>query len=187
MSDEVLEEFRAAIKRSHEEALAIERPLWERMRGEPGSLDGVMRDALRAHLRHLMSDISEDYYCAGWLGGLEFTLWKAATEGPISFGAGVIPAATCLQLAQLADLCGGWWRWSDEAVDEVFVPMEEWLAMYREHREQETRRVVLRLLRERFGELPPEIVKRVEAESADWCEELAVRMLAATSLEELGP
>jgi len=102
---------------------------------DPVSLDETMREALRDYLRRLMSDLSEDYYCAGWLTGLEFTLWQAATDGPIPFGFGVIPAATCLQLARLAELCGGWWRWSDDAKDEVFIPMEEWLPIYRRHAE----------------------------------------------------
>jgi hypothetical protein len=48
------------------------------------------------------------------------------------------------------------------------------------------RRLVLRLLRERFGELPPGVVRRVEEESAAWCEDLAVRIFAANSLRELG-
>jgi hypothetical protein len=30
-------------------------------------------------LRKLMSGISEDYWCAGWLSGLEYTLWDAVT------------------------------------------------------------------------------------------------------------
>jgi sodium/hydrogen exchanger family protein len=132
---ESLETLSVEIARHHEERLAIERPLWEKLRQEPVSLDETMREALRDSLRRLMSDVSEDYYCAGWLTGLEFTLWKAATEGPIPFGMSAIPALTCLQLARLAELCSGWWRWSDEAKEEVFVPMGEWLAIYRQHAE----------------------------------------------------
>jgi hypothetical protein len=30
-------------------------------------------------LRKLMSGISEEYWCAGWLAGLEYTLWNAIT------------------------------------------------------------------------------------------------------------
>jgi predicted transposase YdaD len=53
-------------------------------------------------------------------------------------------------------------------------------------RTEEARRLALRLLRERLGELPLEVVERVEKESAEWCEDLVVRTLTVNSLQDLG-
>lgn len=55
-----------------------------------------------------------------------------------------------------------------------------------EGRAREARQLLLRLLRERFGELPESVVARVESEGLEWCEEMAVRTLKAATLEELG-
>jgi hypothetical protein len=44
----------------------------------------------------------------------------------------------------------------------------------------------LRQLRAKFGELPASVIARVEGADLKWCEEMAVRLLTATSLEELG-
>jgi Domain of unknown function (DUF4351) len=48
------------------------------------------------------------------------------------------------------------------------------------------RQLLLRQLRKRFGELPPEVVARVESADRSWCEEMGERLLDATSLDELG-
>lgn len=34
-----------------------------------------VQDYAKLHLVRLMSDISEDLYCAGWISGLETSLW----------------------------------------------------------------------------------------------------------------
>ena len=51
---------------------------------------------------------------------------------------------------------------------------------------REARRLALRLLEQSFGELPPEVIARVGVEGRDWCEDLAVRILDAQSLQDLG-
>jgi uncharacterized protein DUF4351 len=48
------------------------------------------------------------------------------------------------------------------------------------------REVLLRQLRARFGELSPAVITRLEQAEPEWCEDLAVRLLEANSLEELG-
>jgi hypothetical protein len=52
-------------------------------------------------------------------------------------------------------------------------------------RAEATRRMVLRVLRARFGELPEALVAQVEAAEPEWCEELAERAARAESLTEL--
>ncbi len=80
-------------------------------------------------LRDLMGFISEDLYCAGWLIGLEFTLWGMVQGDEREFGMGEVSVEQVEKLRQYADRCGGWWRWSDGA-GEVFVPKDEWLEIY---------------------------------------------------------
>jgi len=87
------------------------------------------RDAA-VRLRDVMSDISEDCYCAGWLTGLEFMLWGAVVGGePFHFGMGRVESSDIAELRRLSEKCGGWWRFDDEH-GEVFVPIDEWLARF---------------------------------------------------------
>ena len=51
---------------------------------------------------------------------------------------------------------------------------------------QEARRFLLRQLAARFGELPAPVVTRVEQADAAVCEEWGLRLMRATTLEELG-
>jgi Domain of unknown function (DUF4351) len=61
--------------------------------------------------------------------------------------------------------------------------IQEWIE---EAEAREARRLVRRLLERSFGELPAAVVDRVETEGRDWCEDLAVRILDAQSLQDLG-
>jgi len=78
-----------------------------------------------------MEDISEDYWCAGWLNDLEFTLWKAVTTGNLDFGWGM-RESDLIRLKHLHEMAGGWWMWADDEENRRFVPTEEWLRIYAE-------------------------------------------------------
>lgn len=85
----------------------------------------------RAQLRNLMSDLSEELWCAGWLSGLEHALWGRITDGPPTG----LRDSEVDQLRRLASLAGGWWHWPREdgrpvKAGPVFVPMDEWLMLY---------------------------------------------------------
>jgi predicted transposase YdaD len=54
-------------------------------------------------------------------------------------------------------------------------------------RTEEARRLTLRLLRKRFGELPSALAARIKGADAAWCEALLERALEVESLEELAP
>lgn len=84
----------------------------------------LVRDAL---LR-LMCDLSEDCWCAGWLHGLEFTLWKAVTTGKTNFGFG-IKESDLIRLKHLHQIAGGWWIWEEGEEGNRFVTTERWLAI----------------------------------------------------------
>jgi hypothetical protein len=76
-------------------------------------------------LRDLMSDISEEYHCAGWLTGLERELWAMVQGGDRRFGLGEVDENTVKRLRDLHERSGGWWRYDDEH-GEMFVTTEEW-------------------------------------------------------------
>jgi hypothetical protein len=75
-----------------------------------------------------MSDLSEDYFCAGWMSDCEYALWADLTNQEI---AGVKPWKITeeekeeLRLAH--EVAGGWVIWSDEAGGTMFLSDEDWL------------------------------------------------------------
>lgn len=62
-------------------------------------------------LRLLMSELSQEHYCAGWLTDLEHHLWEIAKapKGRGKFGFGEVERKWRLALHQLADYSQGWW------------------------------------------------------------------------------
>jgi hypothetical protein len=73
-----------------------------------------------------MREMSEDKWCAGWLGGLERVLWTAVIRGESSD----LTEAEARKLARMANAAGGWWFWDDALCGENFVAMDAWLKMF---------------------------------------------------------
>lgn len=94
----------------------------ERLRAE-------LRDYARELLPTLMSEISEDCWCAGWLHGTEYALWKMVEHGAGKWGQGEVTQARVDRLRRLSELAGGWFAWRDGDGPE-FVPMERWVAEF---------------------------------------------------------
>lgn len=82
-------------------------------------------------LRDLMSRISEEHYCAGWLSGLEFTLYGMMHGDSRAFGMGDVSTEDVTQLWTLHQRCGGWWYY-DKEHGEMFILTHDWLKMLRE-------------------------------------------------------
>ena len=101
----------------------------ENLRSVP---DGCPDPEAARKLLNLMGKISEDYYCAGWLMGLEFSLWRLAFEnqGDHSFGMGELTFEEVGQLVELTHRCQGWWVWCDVVGGRKFLGYDEWLPMY---------------------------------------------------------
>jgi hypothetical protein len=106
------------------------------MKGHESSRDPTAAVALN----NFMSELSEKYWCAAWLRGLEIGLWKVREGQQGTFAAdgkeadewtGDLPPEDVARLRTLSDQCGGWWGWSEEDGDEVFVPLDEWRASIR--------------------------------------------------------
>jgi hypothetical protein len=73
----------------------------------------------------LMTGISEEFWCAGWMAGLEDALWRV--QPGTKWGQGTISERQALLLRLLSEECDGWWRWEDNA-GPVFVKLADWVA-----------------------------------------------------------
>jgi hypothetical protein len=96
----------------------------------PSDPPGPTRAELaREVLLHRMRTYSEEFHCAGWLGGLEFLLWNDVEEDGLDSWIQDRKqlGAECRTLAEIA---GGWWVYRDETrpADRgpVFISMERW-------------------------------------------------------------
>lgn len=76
-----------------------------------------------------MSQLSEEAYSAGWMEDLEYQLWRAISSGPFRYGQLTITPAHVRKLKSLSDTCGGWIRF-DDTLEESFVPVAQWTAVY---------------------------------------------------------
>jgi hypothetical protein len=79
-------------------------------------------------LQILMSDISEESYAAGWIDGLEYSLWDIRLGG--DRGHWFVDDDEVASLQRLSFECGGWWVHDDEL---RFVPHDEWARIYAKH------------------------------------------------------
>jgi hypothetical protein len=72
----------------------------------------------------LMTGLSEEYFRAGWVQGLEYSLWSAEPGQP--FGSGEITERQTQLLRLLSAECEGWWIWQHNRPK--FVTLEWWRA-----------------------------------------------------------
>ena len=84
-------------------------------------MGGDTVDAARWGLVALMSAISEDCWCATWMSGNEYALWKV--KPGTAYGQGEITERQSRLLSDLSAECGGWFRWD---VGLTFVPIADW-------------------------------------------------------------
>ena len=83
-------------------------------------------------LHDLMSDISEDCWCAGWMDDLEYRLWKMCVGGSREYGQDRVSEAQIQLLRELSKRCGGWIIFHD-ITEETFVSLREWEELYNEY------------------------------------------------------
>jgi hypothetical protein len=79
-------------------------------------------------LMEYMSELSESAYCAGWMKGLEYELWRAMLKGRQKYGRLQITQRHVAKLKELSEKCEGWIVWGD--MGEEWVPIERWKEMY---------------------------------------------------------
>jgi hypothetical protein len=81
-------------------------------------------------LAEYMSSLSELAFCADWMNGLEFALWRAATEAPFTYGQLQLTQDQAQRLHDLSRRCGGWIYFHDDR-QETFLTLAEWQHMLR--------------------------------------------------------
>jgi hypothetical protein len=93
--------------------------------------------AYSALLIDYLSEISENYACAGWLIDIEFIIWKVVfTKQLLSddcFRFNEIDEETKEDLRFLSQKANGWAGWTDDESEAVFVPLEKWKKMWEEY------------------------------------------------------
>lgn len=96
--------------------------------------DGDVRDG---GVAVLMSELSEDVFCAGWLIGLEFELWARVEQFRLfaaCSGWGFADAAVMndrvRELVNEVDVSGVWACWDGAASRVVVVPVEDWEVLF---------------------------------------------------------
>lgn len=83
---------------------------------------GCPVEAAMMGLYAIMSGISEECWCAGWLNGNEAALWPPRA---MRYGQGEVTERQAMLLRLLSEEAGGWWGWNDDGP--VFMSMPEWL------------------------------------------------------------
>jgi hypothetical protein len=91
---------------------------------DPGERCESAAEGAALGLLGLMSGISEDYWCAGWVHGLEFDLWDAAMNAADHRFKVTARQANLLRL--LSEECDGCWYWKEDRDDNPqFVSLSE--------------------------------------------------------------
>ena len=81
--------------------------------------------AAQQRLATYMSELSECAFSAGWMEGLEVTLWQALPDKPFKYGRLELTSAHLSRLTELSTECGGWIYFDDQR-EESFVSFDDW-------------------------------------------------------------
>jgi len=89
-------------------------------------------EGARIGLFALMTGISEEFYCAGWMMGLEHSLWGMVEGGPRGYGMGTVSERHVELLRLLAEESDGWWTWAND--EPLFIALNVWKARVADQR-----------------------------------------------------
>jgi hypothetical protein len=84
-------------------------------------------EGARYGLLALMTGISEESWCAGWLSDLEYICWTAREGGSPEKGMRGITARQSELIRLLSEEANGWWIYDQQGPR--FVGFPEWQAM----------------------------------------------------------
>lgn len=85
---------------------------------------GVCTEFINMKIR----EISEEFYSAAWMNGIEYKVWDAVIQG----GTGLVSEEDARLLKAASEAIGGWLAWSDHVNNSVFIPISEWNRMCNE-------------------------------------------------------
>lgn len=95
-------------------------------------------------LADLMSDLSEEAFCAGWMHGLEHSAWEIAHGRIDSYGNLGKASLDAYRgdLLRLSSACGGWIVWWEGEHDEgeMWVPLADWEPLHEQYTSERSRR-----------------------------------------------
>lgn len=95
----------------------------------------------RRLLKNLLMKISEDCWAAGWMDGLEYSVFHMMLAGPTQYGQREVSATNLDTLTYLLTLTGAWptWNDSDDSIPEDedndpidWLPLPTWIERYLE-------------------------------------------------------
>ncbi|MCW2240791.1 hypothetical protein [Azospirillum canadense] len=101
-----------------------------KLEAENAELRAALAKHAKSGLRHLMEEISEDCWCAGWLSGMEYDLWSMVQGGPRDYGVSEVSQGEVGQLIALSQQTGGWWHRPKGADDAVSISLDDWKALF---------------------------------------------------------
>ena len=78
-------------------------------------------------LAEYMSYLSEESFCAGWMDGLEFELWKGMNNEIKEYGTLRFTYEIVNRLKELSSKSNGWIVFDDDQ-EEFYLPWELWHA-----------------------------------------------------------
>ena len=85
-----------------------------------------------SRLVDMISEISDDLYCASWLKDIEYTVWLDLHRNrPDS-----IPKQDAVEMIQLASDLDGWCIWDDTLCDPVYIQMSDWIPKVLQHQKK---------------------------------------------------
>ena len=94
----------------------------------------------KEQLQVAIGEISESGYYAGWARDIEFFLWQVVLQGlETEFGVKTITTQEIAHLRSLSEQSGGWWHWSDEENNAVFIALDKWQEMYQQFLEKQSK------------------------------------------------
>lgn len=85
----------------------------------PPTLTVEQRDAIVAGMVAIIREISEEYWAASWYSGIEYTIYKDASDTTQNH-----------RLKVLSRLINGWIHVPVGEDDPQFIPMDEWLRLF---------------------------------------------------------
>jgi len=88
----------------------------------------VPHEFARKALLGLMSEISEDCWCAGWMSGNEKRLWEISQAGGGRYGQGEVTSEQAEKMTFLANTLQEWFVWDEVSGEVIPIALSDWEA-----------------------------------------------------------